>query len=364
MQAQKKRLNMGWFLPTNGDTATFGGPEIPRTLSNFLDVAQRAERAGFEYILIPVSPTCWDAWTTASFVAAGTKTIKPLVAMKPGFIHPVAHAKMIAAFSQFTGGRLHLNLIAGLSEKDSVSEGQLASKEARYRQLEEEVLLVKKLLSEKAVKFSGEFYHVDEPIILPDIESISCPEFFLGGGSEDALEISAKHSAVHLFWGDFPSRIEQQISEIRQRAAHHNRRDDIEFAMRLQIICRETEAEAWKAADRLISNAEEQKIKKQIRDAKLNSVANSRQQELAALNDNRLTPHLWSGLNNYRAGAGVAVVGNPRQVANQLMEFVDAGCSGFCLSGYPHANEAQIFGEHVMPLLRDYSVPALAEETL
>jgi len=44
-------------------------------------------------------------------------------------------------------------------------------------------------------------------------------------------------------------------------------------------------------------------------------------------------------------------VGNPQQVANQLKEFIDAGCTGFCLSGYPHHTEAERFGRLVMPLL-------------
>ena len=48
---------------------------------------------------------------------------------------------------------------------------------------------------------------------------------------------------------------------------------------------------------------------------------------------------------------GVAVVGIPEPVAAQLQEFIDAGCSGFCLSGYLHHVEAERFGRLVMPLL-------------
>ena len=50
-----------------------------------------------------------------------------------------------------------------------------------------------------------------------------------------------------------------------------------------------------------------------------------------------------------RSGAGVAVVGNPEQVAATLDEFVDAGCTSFCLSGYPHADAARIFADRVLP---------------
>lgn len=352
---REMKLNMGWFLPTNGDSRTFGEPELPRSLENFLHVAQSAEAAGFEYILTPVGSTCWDAWTSASFIAASTKKIKPLVAIKPGFIHPVAHARMISTFSRFTNGRLLLNLIAGLSEKESVAEGQLASKEARYRQLKEEVVLIKRLLSEKEISFAGEFHSVEGPVILPGAGSERCPNFYLGGGSDDALEISAEHSSVHLFWGDYPSKIQEQIKEILARSKKYARSNELTFAMRLQIICRETGTEAWKAAEALIAGSEERARQKQERDQRLNSVANARQQELASVQDHKLTPHLWTGLNSVRAGAGVAVVGSPKQVRNQLMEFVEAGCSGFCLSGYPHADEARIFGEHVMPLLKNHA---------
>ena len=45
------------------------------------------------------------------------------------------------------------------------------------------------------------------------------PPFFLGGGSEQALEVSAKHSSVHLFWGDRPDSIRAKIADLRKRWA-------------------------------------------------------------------------------------------------------------------------------------------------
>lgn len=62
----------------------------------------------------------------------------------------------------------------------------------------------------------------------------------------------------------------------------------------------------------------------------------------------RIHPHLWTGIATVRVGAGIAVVGNPRQVADTLEEFMEAGCSSFCLSGYPHADEARIFADKVI----------------
>jgi len=49
----------------------------------------------------------------------------------------------------------------------------------------------------------------------------------------------------------------------------------------------------------------------------------------------------------------MAVVGNPEQVAATMQEFIDIGCTEFCLSGYPHAQEAEGFGRLVMPYFAD-----------
>lgn len=81
------------------------------------------------------------------------------------------------------------------------------------------------------------------------------------------------------------------------------------------------------------------------------STADARMKGLAKKDNLLLAPHLWAGITKVRPGAGVAVVGNPQQVADTLKQFIDVGCRSFCLSGYPHDEEATRFGELVRPLL-------------
>ena len=277
-------------------------------MEHFERVAVAAENAGFDYMLIPVRRIAGTrGWRRRSW-SSRTSKLKALVAMKPGFIHPVAQAKMISTFEQLSQGRLYMNLIAGLSEKDAVAEGQRASKEERYEQLEEEVVLIKKLLSEEQVEFKGKYYQVDKPVIIPKSIQKPYPPFFLGGGSEQAAEISARHSAVHLFWGDYPERIGEQIKEMRARAAKYGRENELRFAMRLQIVCRETEDEAWDAAHQLVAGTEAWKDQVKSISAKMDSIANQRQQELSKTVGSKMTPHLWTGITEVRPGAGVAVV--------------------------------------------------------
>ncbi len=351
--ANRPPLRMGWFIPTLGDTTAFGDPEkeIPQSMEHFLRVAKAAEKAGFEYALIPINPYCWDAWVVGSFLAANTKKLKMLLALKPGFIHPVAQAKMISTFDQLSNGRLALNLIVGASEKDAFKEGQTQSKEERYQQLAEEVALLKRLWLEENVHVEGNYYQVRGPMIEPRPYQQPHPPFFLGGGSDLAAEISAENSSIHLFWGDYPEKIQSEIASLRKRAAKYGRENEIQFSMRLQVICRENERDAWDFADQLIANADDE-WRKTVANMAEASVAQKRVRDIAKSTGRLMTPHMWTGITEVRPGAGIAVVGNPEQVANQLTEFLKAGCSGFCLSGYPHHEEAERFGKLVMPLLK------------
>jgi alkanesulfonate monooxygenase len=88
------------------------------------------------------------------------------------------------------------------------------------------------------------------------------------------------------------------------------------------------------------------------------SQADNRMKQLAQAEGYRIGPHLWSGIGAVRPGAGVAIVGDPQQVADTIHDFVDIGCTEFCLSGYPHDVEAERFGKIVMPLLKPSAVRA------
>jgi alkanesulfonate monooxygenase len=346
-------LEFGWYLPTHGDTTAYGLMEaqIPGSPELCERVVNAAERAGFEYLLIPVGATSWEAWISGAFMAARSKTIKPLIAARPGYINPVLMAKMISTFDQMSGGRICINLIAGQNESEVEAEGVRHAKEERYALMEEEVSILKALWTARGpVHFAGKFHNITGAQIRPKPQQAPHPKFYLGGGSRQAWEMSAKHSDVHLFWGDLPEKIAENIAEIKKMAAAHGRLHEIGFGMRLQIICREDESEAWEAADRLVRHATE-RLKQERATLYNNSEANKRVQQLAREHGDLLLPHLWTGITKVRPGAGIAVVGNPAQCAGMLQQFIDAGCHSFCLSGYLHDEEAERFGRLVRPIL-------------
>jgi alkanesulfonate monooxygenase len=346
-------LEFGWYLPTHGDTIAFNtvGGEIGPSLELFEKIVDAAEVAGFEYLLIPVGMTCWEAYMVGAYMAARSKTIKPLIAARPGFINPVMLAKMISTLDHLSQGRVSVNLIAGQNDDDVLAEGVRYKKEERYALMDEEVEILKALWTGRGgLDFEGKFHQLKGAQIRPRSFQQPHPKFYLGGGSAQAWEISAKNSSVHLFWGDTPARIAENIGQIRALAEKHGRRDEIGFGMRLQIICRETEDKAWAAARALVAKGSERDRARVIART-ATSQANMRLQQLASEMGEMIAPNLWTGLTQVRQGAGIAIVGDPAQCAAVLQRFIEAGCHSFCLSGYLHDEEAERFGRLVRPLI-------------
>src|SRR5690606_18182517 len=71
----------------------------------------------------------------------------------------------------------------------------------------------------------------------------------------------------------------------------------------------------------------------------------------AADEDGFVEEHLWTGIGRARSGCGAALVGDPDQVLAKLQAYVDLGIDAFVLSGYPHAQECDLFARYVLPRL-------------
>lgn len=352
-------LTFGWFLPSWGDTTAFGDPNarVDASPDLFDDVVKATEEGGYHYMLMPVAPTCWEATVLGSYYAARTRRVAPLIAIRSGYCNPTLSAKAFATLDHMSRGRLCINLIAGINDRDCEADGIPDSKEVRYEKMDEEVEIMKLLwANSNRVAYEGRHYRINQ-VIEPKPFQKPYPPFFLGGGSEQAAEISAKHSSVHLFWGEKPEIVKESVAKLQARAARHKRREPLGFGMRLQVICRDSEDEAWEAAHKLIEGANPQAQMTDLKsgadtfkDIRATSDANRRVWDLLkeAGADMRIHPHLWAGISTVRPGAGIALVGTPKQIADTMEEFIAAGCSSFCLSGYPHAGAAHTFAEKVM----------------
>lgn len=349
----RTEIDLGWFIPTMGDTSRLGDPAAatPPSLELFTRIARTAEDAGFTYLLVPVMPECHEAYIACAMVSAQTERVDMLVAARAGFMAPTLMAKMLSTFDRLSGGRLRVNLITGGDSAEMAADGMFYDHDERYAVLTETVEVLKDAWTRhEPFDVDGTYFTARGVDVRPKPIQSPHPPLYLGGMSPAARELCAAHADVHLFWGDTPAAIAGHVRDMTDRAAQHGR--TLRFGMRLQVIVRETEEQAWAAAEDLISHASAEH-KESVRDRWSESQANDRMKELARAEGYRVDDHLWSGIATVRHGAGIAIVGDPEQVAGTIGEFVEAGCSSFCLSGYPHAAEAERFGRLVMPLLRE-----------
>jgi alkanesulfonate monooxygenase len=351
-------LHFGWYIPTSGDTSAMGVPEanIPPDLDMFTRVARAVENAGIEFALVPVVVSCYEAWISCAMISAKTERLKMLVAARPGYILPNLMAKMVTTFDQLSKGRVLVNLIAGGSVPELAAEGIFYPHDERYEVMDETVTVMKRLWTEEQpVTHKGKHFELIESRVLPRPYQQPHPPFYLGGESPAARDVGAKHANTYLLWGDTREKTEERVSDIKRRAAGFGREQELKFGMRFQLVVRETEKEAWEAADALIANATDAQRKWRLT-AFEESQADNRMKELAQAEGYRIGANLWSGIGSVRPGAGVAIVGSPQQIAATIHDFVDIGCTEFCLSGYPHDREAERFGKLVMPLLKPSAV--------
>ena len=168
-----------------------------------------------------------------------------------------------------------------------------------------------------------------------------------------AEDVAARHADTYLTWGEPIDDVVARIERVRALAAGHARRP--RFGIRLHVISRDTSAEAWGEAQRLLDGMDDEAIAAtQRRFATMDSVGQSRMVSLhggrrAQARDLEVAPNLWAGIGLAREGAATALVGDHDEVADRLVEYHRAGFDEFILSGYPHLEEALRFGERVRP---------------
>lgn len=353
-----------WFIPTHGDSRYLGTSKGARvaTLDYFKQVAIAADSLGYEGVLLPTGRSCEDSWIVASALIEATRNLKFLVALRPGLVQPSQSARMAATFDRMSGGRLLVNLVTGGDAEELEGDGLFLPHSERYALSRDFLTIWREVLakSHDAEPFTYDGKHLqvkNSKVLYPPVNK-PYPPIFFGGSSEEAHDLAAEQLDTYLTWGEAPEAVAAKVADIRARAAKHGR--TLEFGIRLHVIVRETEEEAWRAAGELVSHLDEATIAAaQKKFAQMDSVGQRRMAELnkGKFNKNdireglEVSPNLWAGVGLVRGGAGTALVGNPQQVADRIKEYADLGLEYFILSGYPHLEEAHRFAELVFPLL-------------
>ena len=351
-------MKIFWFIPTHGDSRYLGTRKGVRQVDHayMKQIAVAVDNLGYEGVLIPTGRSCEDPWITAASLIDATKNLKFLVALRPGVTTPALAARMAATFDRLSNGRVLLNLVTGGDEQELKGDGVYEDHATRYKTAAEYTTIWREILKRshtgESFTFNGERLQVeDAKLLYPPIQQ-PYPPLWFGGSSEDAIELAAEQVDTYLTWGEPPASVKEKIAVVKARADAKGRQ--LNYGIRLHVIVRETNEQAWQAAEELLQYVDDATIAAaQAKFKTMDSVGQRRMAELHNGDRSKLevSPNLWAGVGLVRGGAGTALVGDPQTVADRIQEYADLGISTFIFSGYPHLEESIRFAELVFPLL-------------
>jgi alkanesulfonate monooxygenase len=353
-------MKIFWFIPTHGDGRYLGTAEGGRNLDfDYLQqVAIAADSQGFYGVLLPTGRSCEDAWVVASSLIPATKRLRFLVALRPGLVSPTLAARMCVTFDRLSGGRLLINVVTGGDPVELAGDGVFLNHDERYEVTDEFLTVWRGLLSgdPKEVNFEGRHLRVQGASTLIQAVQRPYPPLYFGGSSPAGIEIGAKHVDVYLTWGEPPAQVAAKIADVRAAAEKAGR--TVRFGIRLHVIVRETEEEAWTDAARLVSRLDQRTIER-AQKTLVRQDSHGQQRMLSLQTSNadlsrealEISPNLWAGVGLVRGGAGTALVGSAEAVAARIREYYELGIESFIFSGYPHLEEAYRVAELLFPRL-------------
>ncbi len=356
-------MDILWFIPTHGDGrylgTSVGGraitPEYLRQLAGAIDTL------GYTGALLPTGKSCEDAWITAASLLSVTTRMKFLVAIRPGISSPGLAARMAATFDRMSAGRLFINVVTGGDPSELAGDGLHLDKTARYELTDEFLTVWRGVMQGDVVNFQGQYLQIfGSKLLFPPVQT-PYPPLYFGGSSPIAKQIAAKHSDLYLTWGEPPDQVASKIAEVRRLAVEQGR--TIRFGIRLHVIVRPSELEAWDAANQLIQYLDDDTIA--AAQAALAKSDSEGQRRMMALHKGsrshlEISPNLWAGVGLVRGGAGTALVGDPDTVVARMMEYASLGIDTFIFSGYPHLEEAYRVAELLFPKLPLENLPTVA----
>jgi len=338
-------------LPEVHDNHNWGsggeGREI--TQAYRVELAQAAEKAGYDSILSITTHRNYDPWVATSFLAAHTSKIKFIVALRPGFAAPTLVAQQAATFQEMSNDRLYLNIVTGSQEAELRALGETLDKDQRYARTAEFFDVLKAAFKGQPFDYEGQHYSIAKGGLARPLKVT--PKLFMGGSSPAGRAIAGKHAEIHLSYSETPPLIRETVEKVSEEADKHGRK--VEFGMLISVIARETSKEAWAETDRILDNLDIEKVeayKKFI--ATRNSVGEARVQALSAGTDLRdreslkIYPNIWAGANR------TTLVGSYAEVAERIEEYLSVGVKHFLIGGKPTMNSIHEFGDGVMPYFR------------
>ena len=337
-------MRYGYWLPVFGGWLRNVEDENMQANWKYVSrLARRSEEIGFDLTLIaelnlndikgPQAPSL-DAWSTASALAAVTRKLELMVAVRPTFHNPALLAKQASNIDHISGGRLSLNVVSSWWAEEARKYGvQFDQHDDRYARTSEWLDIVDQAWKKDHVTYHGTYYRVDDLVVQPKPLSRPRPVVYAGGESEAAKNLIAQKCDAYVMHGDPPERVREKIADLSARRRRFGL-PPMQFGVSAYAVVRETEKEARDEVRRITDvrqNAAGYENYQQW-------IANTQLEQQVSLEDYSVSNRgLRSGL-----------IGTPEQVAERIEQFESAGADLLLLQFSPQLEEMEKFSEAVI----------------
>ncbi|MGV6876315.1 LLM class flavin-dependent oxidoreductase [Pseudochelatococcus sp. B33] len=340
-------IRFGVWAPVHGPRAALNDPQEPFNASweHNKAVVLEAEDLGFDSVLIAqhtVNPHLPDhdqleTWTAAAALAALTRRIEIIAAIKPYIFHPVFLAKMALQIENISAGRFAFNLVNAWNSQEFEQAGiAFGEHDERYAYGREWISIVSRLVAGQTVSHDGPHFTIADYKLTPKDLYRPRPLIYIGGESEPARALAAEQADVWFINGQPLANVAALISDLRRRPRNGT---PLRFGLSAFVIARETEAEAQDAHERLIALASQGNV----------HALQGRHADPKAVMFKTMAHSPRIGTNG---GTAAGLVGSYDRVSERILAFHAAGIELFMLQFQPLRAELRRFADNIIPRVR------------
>ena len=223
-------MHVGVIAP-QGWTGEYDGWEPRAAWARTVEVAQQAERLGFESVWLfdhyhtkpePTDEITFESFTSLTALATLTSRVRlGHVVVCAGFRNPALVAKMVSTMDVISGGRMELGLGAGWKSDEWIAYGYgFPGRRERLDQLADALEVVTRMLApgrHVRATFEGKYTSVHDAINQPKPLQERLPIIVGGNGPEVTWRLAARYADELNLDGMDPAELSEALPTIRAR---------------------------------------------------------------------------------------------------------------------------------------------------
>lgn len=343
-------LEFGSWAPVCGGWLRTRDANKKPSPAELVRLARHVERLGYDYYYVPEhylnaihgpGEDVLDAWVVSAAAVSGTRRLRVITAVQPGFKAPGVVAKMGATLAGFRRGAFGLSLLAGWWQLEVENHADVWLPHAeRYARAAEYLDVIRGFWTEPVLDYRGQYFTIRGGLLEPKPDPV--PPVIIAGESERAIDLAARAGDYLFINGGDVEQVASLVSKAKGRARERGR--SLKVALSAFGVVRSTSAEARAVVDGLRERADATTIAyfRQHMDGAV--VAHNRGAEADTLEAN--------------LGLSSGLIGDPASIIERIEQLERAGVDAITVKCEPAFDESERFSRLVISPYRAAHAPA------